>query len=66
MCIRDRATAGPNAQLELGFQADDVYLVLGGTGTLEVSINGAHTQTIDVSGIPKLYTLFHGLSLIHI
>jgi cytochrome c biogenesis protein CcdA/thiol-disulfide isomerase/thioredoxin len=54
------ATAGPNAQLELGFQADDVYLVLGGTGTLEVSINGAHTQTIDVSGIPKLYTLFHG------
>jgi cytochrome c biogenesis protein CcdA/thiol-disulfide isomerase/thioredoxin len=55
-----QATAGSNAQLELGFQADDVYLVLGGTGTLEVSINGAHTKTIDVSGIPKLYTLFHG------
>ena len=54
------ATAGPNAQLELGFQADDVYLVLGGTGTLEVSINGVHSKTIDVSGIPKLYTLFHG------
>jgi cytochrome c biogenesis protein CcdA/thiol-disulfide isomerase/thioredoxin len=57
------ATAGANAQLELGFQADDVYLVLGGTGTLDVSINGMHTRTIDVSGVPKLYTLFHAGSL---
>jgi cytochrome c biogenesis protein CcdA/thiol-disulfide isomerase/thioredoxin len=52
--------AGGAARLELAFQADDVYLVLGGSGTLEVSVNGRHTETIDVSGIPRLYTLVHG------
>jgi len=52
------ATAGQGAQLELGFLAQDVYLVLGGTGTLDVSVNGQHTQTIDVSGVPRLYTLY--------
>ena len=52
------ATAGSGAELELGFLAQDVYLVLGGTGTLEVSVNGHHTQTIDVGGIPRLYTLY--------
>jgi cytochrome c biogenesis protein CcdA/thiol-disulfide isomerase/thioredoxin len=52
------ATAGANAELELGFEADDVYLVLGGTGTLDISVGGVHTQTIQVEGIPKLYTLF--------
>ena len=51
------ATAGTDAQMELGFQADDVYLVLGGRGTLAVSVNGVHTKTITVSGIPRLYTL---------
>jgi cytochrome c biogenesis protein CcdA/thiol-disulfide isomerase/thioredoxin len=52
------ATAGNGAELELGFLAQDVYLVLGGTGTLDVSVNGHHTQTIDVNGIPRLYTLY--------
>jgi len=52
------ATAGQGAQLELGFLAQDVYLVLGGRGTLDVSVNGRHTQTIDVSGVPRLYTLY--------
>jgi len=52
------ATAGQGAQLELGFLAQDVYLVLGGTGTLDVSVNGHHTQTIDVVGVPRLYTLY--------
>jgi cytochrome c biogenesis protein CcdA/thiol-disulfide isomerase/thioredoxin len=51
------ATAGSDARLELGFLAQDVYLVLGGTGTISVSVNGHHTQTIDVAGIPRLYTL---------
>jgi len=59
----EEATAGANAQLELAFRADDVYLVLGGTGTLDVSINGVPTQTIDVGGIPRLYTLFHAGSI---
>jgi len=52
------ATAGTGAELELGFLAQDVYLVLGGTGTLDVSYDGHHTQTIDVDGTPRLYTLY--------
>ncbi|MGH9046457.1 MAG: cytochrome c biogenesis protein CcdA, partial [Acidimicrobiales bacterium] len=53
------ATAGINAEIELGFQANDIYLVLGGKGTLEVSIGGIRTKTIDVGGVPRLYTLLH-------
>jgi cytochrome c biogenesis protein CcdA/thiol-disulfide isomerase/thioredoxin len=56
-------TAGPDAQMELGFQADDVYLVLGGSGTLDVSVDGVQTQVIDVTGTPRLYTLVHGTAL---
>jgi cytochrome c biogenesis protein CcdA/thiol-disulfide isomerase/thioredoxin len=52
-------TAGAGARLELAFQADDVYLVIGGTGTVDVSIDGKRTKTIAVSGIPNLYTLVH-------
>jgi cytochrome c biogenesis protein CcdA/thiol-disulfide isomerase/thioredoxin len=52
------ATAGSGAQLELGFLAQDVYLVLGGSGTLDVSVNGHAVQTIHVSGVPRLYTLY--------
>ena len=52
------ATAGAGAELELGFLAQDVYLVLGGTGTVDVTVNGHHVKTIDVSGVPRLYTLF--------
>jgi thiol-disulfide isomerase/thioredoxin len=57
------ATAGNGAELELGFLGQDIYLVLGGTGTLDVSVNGHHTQTIDVSGIPRLYTLYQAGSV---
>ena len=32
--------------------------MLGGTGTLDVSVNGHHTQTIDAAGVPRLYTLY--------
>jgi hypothetical protein len=32
--------------------------VLGGAGTLDVSVGGHHTQTIDVGGTPRLYTLY--------
>jgi thiol-disulfide isomerase/thioredoxin len=53
-------TAGTDAKIELSFSADDVYLVLGGSGTLDVSVNGRHTKTVTVSGIPRLYTLVSG------
>jgi cytochrome c biogenesis protein CcdA/thiol-disulfide isomerase/thioredoxin len=52
-----QATAGRSAEMELGFISNDVYLVLGGSGTVGVSVDGTHTKTVDVSGIPKLYTL---------
>ena len=55
-------TAGANAQLRLNYQANDVYLVLGGTGTVQVDVDGARTQTIQVGGVPKLYTLVSGQS----
>jgi len=56
---QEAATAGADARLELAFQADDVYLVLGGTGTVGVSVDGRQTATVGVSGIPRLYTLVH-------
>jgi len=58
----EESTAGADARLELEFQADDVYLVLGGSGTLSLTLNGTAAGTIDVSGIPRLYTLVSGSS----
>jgi cytochrome c biogenesis protein CcdA/thiol-disulfide isomerase/thioredoxin len=55
----EEATAGGNARMELAFLADDIYLVIGGSGTVDVSIDGKHTRTVNVGGVPKLYSLFH-------
>ncbi|HEY7430591.1 MAG TPA: cytochrome c biogenesis protein CcdA [Streptosporangiaceae bacterium] len=52
------ATAGRGAKLELSFVAKRVYLVIGGSGTLDVSVNGHHSKSIDIAGVPRLYTLF--------
>jgi thioredoxin family protein/AhpC/TSA family protein len=57
------ATAGPGAEMELSFLAQDVYLVLGGTGTLDVSYDGHHAQTIHIGGVPRLYTLLQDGSM---
>ncbi|MDE3087014.1 MAG: cytochrome c biogenesis protein DipZ [Acidobacteriota bacterium] len=59
----ESAVAGDGARLELGFQADDVYLVLGGTGTVTVDVDGQRTRTVAVGGIPRLYTLLDSASL---
>ncbi|MGH9017015.1 MAG: cytochrome c biogenesis protein CcdA [Acidimicrobiales bacterium] len=56
----EELTSGPSAKIELSFQADDVYLVLGGTGTLDVAVNRVRTKTIAVGGVPRLYTLVAG------
>jgi cytochrome c biogenesis protein CcdA/thiol-disulfide isomerase/thioredoxin len=58
----EEATAGPGAEMELSFVAKDVYLVLGGTGTIQESINGRHTATIRVNGVPGLYPLYQASS----
>jgi cytochrome c biogenesis protein CcdA/thiol-disulfide isomerase/thioredoxin len=53
----ESATAGQGAELLLQFGAKDVYLVLGGTGTVGVSVDGRRTRTVVVSGEPRLYQL---------
>ena len=54
----EEATAGRNATLGLQFTANDVYLVMSGLGSVDVSFNGRPPQNVHVTGIPKLYTLF--------
>ena len=52
-----------NAQLEINYEAQDVYLVMGGSGFVTVTAgNGTAPKTIHVSGVPRLYTLFHAKS----
>ena len=51
------ATAGDGATLLLRFQAQNVYLVLGGKGTARVSIDGQPAGAVVVSGEPRLYQL---------
>ena len=52
-----RAVADRDARLRLHFHAHDVYLVLGGAGSVRVSVNGRQTRTVVVNG-DRLYTLF--------
>jgi thiol-disulfide isomerase/thioredoxin len=56
-------TAGGGAELELDFQAEHVYLVMSGAGSVNVLIDGRRTQRLIVSGVPRLYTLFSSASL---
>jgi cytochrome c biogenesis protein CcdA/thiol-disulfide isomerase/thioredoxin len=49
-------TAGKGAQIKLAFHASDVYLDVGGTGTLTVS-SGGISKVIPVSGAPDIYTV---------
>jgi cytochrome c biogenesis protein CcdA/thiol-disulfide isomerase/thioredoxin len=50
----ESSVAGAGASIQLRYQAQDVYLVLGGTGMVTVSVNGAATNSVVVSGEPKL------------
>ncbi|MBA3735258.1 MAG: cytochrome c biogenesis protein DipZ, partial [Actinobacteria bacterium] len=49
--------AGRSAALRLHFRARDVYVVLGGNGTVRASIDGRLVGTIRVGGTPRLYTV---------
>jgi cytochrome c biogenesis protein CcdA/thiol-disulfide isomerase/thioredoxin len=49
-------TAGKGAGITLAFHASDVYLDVGGTGTLTVSADGT-SKVIHVSGAPDIYTV---------
>ena len=57
------ATAGRSASLHLNFTADDVYIVLGGHGSVTVRYPGQPTRTLAVNGYPTLYTLVASSSL---
>ena len=48
--------AGPNARLRLRFSASNVYIVLGGRGTVHALIDGKPTSTIKVDA-QRLYTV---------
>jgi cytochrome c biogenesis protein CcdA/thiol-disulfide isomerase/thioredoxin len=51
-------SAGRNgARLRLDYQADKVFLVLGGTGTVRVQLDGKDIATVDVKDAPTLYNL---------
>jgi cytochrome c biogenesis protein CcdA/thiol-disulfide isomerase/thioredoxin len=54
---RQRIVAGDRARLRLSFFAQDVYLVLGGHGPVQVYVDGAHVRTVRVGGLSRLYTL---------
>lgn len=56
----EELTAGAAARLRLDFQAEDVYLVAGGRGKIEVRLGNGAPRTIRVGGIPRLYTLLKG------
>jgi hypothetical protein len=49
-------TAIKDARLRLDFQAKDVYIVLGGKGTVQVLIDGKQTKTLRVDA-ERLYTV---------
>ena len=51
-------TAGVDGAIVLNFTADDVYLDVGGTGTVVATVDGVST-TYPVSGAPNIYTVFH-------
>jgi cytochrome c biogenesis protein CcdA/thiol-disulfide isomerase/thioredoxin len=50
------ATAGLAAQLELHYEAKDVYIVLGGKGKVKVALDGKPLTTLEVDS-PRLYTV---------
>ncbi len=57
----ERIVAGRDARLRLRYSAHDVYLVLGGTGDVDVLLDGRKEPTVHVDGY-RLYTLSEGKS----
>jgi hypothetical protein len=53
---RERALPGKGARLRLHFSAKDVYVVLGGRGSVGVLVNGKKLRTLRVNA-DKLYTV---------
>ncbi len=58
----ESASSGPGAELRYHFYAADVFLVLGGEGTVTATRAGdpGWTNVVHVTGAPTLYTLYSG------
>ncbi|WP_062287356.1 cytochrome c biogenesis protein DipZ [Demequina phytophila] len=58
----EAASAGPGAALTIPFYAADVHLVLAGSGTVTVTLEGdpGYREVVEVSGTPDLYDLYAG------
>ena len=37
---------------------------MGGTGTVDVSLDGRHLTSVEIEGVPRLYTLLSGAPLV--
>jgi cytochrome c biogenesis protein CcdA/thiol-disulfide isomerase/thioredoxin len=55
----ERIVAGKNARLRLNYHARNVYIVLGGHGTVHTLVNGKPTRTLNVKA-DRLYTAVSG------
>jgi cytochrome c biogenesis protein CcdA/thiol-disulfide isomerase/thioredoxin len=55
----DNIVPGPGARLRLHFQAKDVYIVLGGSGTVQALVDGKPITPLKVNAY-KLYTVVSG------
>ena len=53
----ERIESGPFARLRLNCAAQQIHLVLGGSGQVEVIFNGKQLAPVTVRGEPRLYTL---------
>jgi cytochrome c biogenesis protein CcdA/thiol-disulfide isomerase/thioredoxin len=53
----ERIVAGRRARLRLRFRAREVHLVLAGTGSVDVFVDGRRRGAVAVTGIPRLHTL---------
>jgi cytochrome c biogenesis protein CcdA/thiol-disulfide isomerase/thioredoxin len=63
--VSDEAlTSGKGAGLRLHFQAREVYLDVGGTGTVTATVNGK-ASTYKVSGAPNIYTVAHSTDTVN-
>jgi cytochrome c biogenesis protein CcdA/thiol-disulfide isomerase/thioredoxin len=60
---RERIVAARDARVRLRFRARDVFLVLAGTGRVDVLVDGRLARRVAVRGTPRLYTLLDGRRL---
>jgi len=60
LAAKDGLVASSHARIRLRFRARNVFHVLGGHGTVEVSQAGRPSRVIRVSGPPNLYPVLNG------